>query len=222
MLTTASTTYRRGWGQEEKGTTEDEMAGWCHWLDGRESEWTLGAGDGQGGLACCDSWGRKASDTTERLNWTELNWMSRLKYLGKKWCLNSTGSGWWERGKAHAPVHWRQLPDTLCCTCGDGSKVSCCFLRQTVSISTALPHPGLGSVSETTVRSGGGLSVIGKHSPRFTWIRRSSWSPFWPINLILDLEVLEHTEVVFIEKQAPPASKMLCWMLIRAQEYDSI
>ena len=41
---------------------------------GRESEWTPGVGDGQGGLACCDSWGRKESDTTERLNWTELNW----------------------------------------------------------------------------------------------------------------------------------------------------
>ena len=60
----------RDWGQEEKGTTEDEMAGWHHWLDGRESEWTPGVGDGQGGLACCDSWGHKESDTTERLNWT--------------------------------------------------------------------------------------------------------------------------------------------------------
>jgi len=55
----------RDWGQEEKGMTEDEMAGWHHWLNGRESEWTLGVGDGQGGLACCDSWGRKESDTTE-------------------------------------------------------------------------------------------------------------------------------------------------------------
>ena len=61
----------RDWGQEEKGTTEDEMAGWHHWLDGRKSEWTPGVGDGQGGLACCGSWGRKESDTTERLNWTE-------------------------------------------------------------------------------------------------------------------------------------------------------
>ena len=58
--------------QEEKGTTEDEMAGWHHWLDGRESEWTPGVGDGQGGLACCNSCHRKESDTTERLNWTEL------------------------------------------------------------------------------------------------------------------------------------------------------
>ena len=45
----------RDWGQEEKGMTEDEMAEWHHWLDGCESEWTLGVGDGQGGLACCDS-----------------------------------------------------------------------------------------------------------------------------------------------------------------------
>ena len=61
----------RDWGQEEKGTTEDEMAGWHHWLDGRGSEWAPGVGDGQGGLACCDLWGRKELDTTERLNWTE-------------------------------------------------------------------------------------------------------------------------------------------------------
>ena len=69
----------RDWGQEEKGTTEDEMAGWHHGLDGRESEWTPGVGDGQGGLVCCDSWGRKESDTTERLNWTEVTQL--LKYL---------------------------------------------------------------------------------------------------------------------------------------------
>jgi len=62
-------------GQEEKGKKEDEMAGWHHQLDGREFEWIPGDGDGQGGLACCDSWGRKESDTTEQLNWTELNLM---------------------------------------------------------------------------------------------------------------------------------------------------
>ena len=63
----------RDWGQEEKGTTEDEMAWWHHWLDGHEFEWTSGVGDGKGDLACCNSWGRKESDMTERLNWTELN-----------------------------------------------------------------------------------------------------------------------------------------------------
>ena len=64
----------KDWGQEEKGMTEDEMAGWHHGLDGYESEWTPGVGDEQGGLACCDSWGHKESDTTERLKWNELNW----------------------------------------------------------------------------------------------------------------------------------------------------
>ena len=63
------------WGQEEKGTIEDEMAGWHHLLDGHEFEWTLGVGDGQRGLTCCNSWGCKESDMTERLNWTELNWI---------------------------------------------------------------------------------------------------------------------------------------------------
>ena len=63
----------RDWGQEEKGTTEDEMAGWHHRFNEHEFGWTLGVGDGQGGLACCDSWGREESDTTEWLNWTELN-----------------------------------------------------------------------------------------------------------------------------------------------------
>ena len=61
----------RDWGQEEKGTAEDEMAGWHHQLDGHEFAWTLGVGDGQGGLACCDSWGCKESDMTEQPNWTD-------------------------------------------------------------------------------------------------------------------------------------------------------
>ena len=55
----------RDWGQEEKGTTEDEMAGWHHRLDGHEFGLTPGVGDGQGGLACCNSWGHKESDKTE-------------------------------------------------------------------------------------------------------------------------------------------------------------
>ena len=54
-----------------------------HWLDGRESGWTPGVGDGQGGLACCDSWGCQESDTTERLNWTELKYWYMI-YKGKE------------------------------------------------------------------------------------------------------------------------------------------
>ena len=64
----------RDWRQEEKGTTEDEMARWHHRLDGHEFEWTPGVGGGQRGLVCCGSWGCKESDMTERLKWTELNW----------------------------------------------------------------------------------------------------------------------------------------------------
>ena len=55
----------KDWGQEEKGTTEDEMSGWHHRLDAHEFGWALAVGDGQGGLACCSSWGRKESDMTE-------------------------------------------------------------------------------------------------------------------------------------------------------------
>ena len=79
----------RDWGQEEKGTTEDEVAGWHHWLDGHESEWTLGVGDGQGGLVCCGSWVCKESDTTERLNWTEHNIVNQL-HSNKNFRRNKT------------------------------------------------------------------------------------------------------------------------------------
>ena len=71
----------RDWAQEEKGTTEDEMAGWHHQLDGHEFGWTQGVGDGQGGLVCCDSWGSKESATTERLrDWTELTHKRKKGY----------------------------------------------------------------------------------------------------------------------------------------------
>ena len=90
----------RDWGQEKKGTTEDEKAEFHHRLDGHESEWTPGAGDRQGGLECCDSWGRKELDTTEWLNWTELNcrlFISHVKqYLGRfKLPYLCSASGTW-------------------------------------------------------------------------------------------------------------------------------
>ena len=61
----------KDWRQEEKGTTEDEMVGWHHWLNGHEFEQVSGVGDGQGSLTCCSPWGHKESDMTERLNPTD-------------------------------------------------------------------------------------------------------------------------------------------------------
>ena len=58
--------------RREKGTTEDEMVGWCYRLNGQEFDQTLGVGDRQGSLACCSPWDHKESDTTKWLNWTEL------------------------------------------------------------------------------------------------------------------------------------------------------
>ena len=87
----------RDWGQEDKGTTEDEMAGWHHRLDGLEFGWTLGVCDGQGVLACCNLWGRKESDTTEWLNCTEMMFSDIIRYLLtihisslEKWLLSSS------------------------------------------------------------------------------------------------------------------------------------
>ena len=70
--------------REEKGMTENGMVGWHHWLNGHGFGWTPGVGDGQGGLACCGSWGRKESDMTERLNWTEHNRQQKVCLPNKR------------------------------------------------------------------------------------------------------------------------------------------
>ena len=78
---------RKDW-RREKRTTEEEMVGWHHQLNGHGFEQTLGVGDGQGGLACCSLWGQKELDMTERLNWTELkHFISILLVLS-----------WWSSG----------------------------------------------------------------------------------------------------------------------------
>ena len=92
----------RDGGQEEKGTTEDEMAGWHHGLNGHEFGWTWRVGDGQGGLACCDSWGHKESDMTERLNWTE--------------CAESAMSRWWKNSEASIYMYHFNLLQQICLT----------------------------------------------------------------------------------------------------------
>ena len=82
---------RKDWGQEEKETTGDEMVGWHHRLDGHGFGWTPGVGDGQGGLACCSPWGRKESDTTERLIWSDLSWL----VLANAWCIEMVSVDSW-------------------------------------------------------------------------------------------------------------------------------
>ena len=91
----------KDWGQEEKGTTEDEMVGWHHQHNGHGFEWTPGVGDGQGGLAYCDSWGHKESDTTERLNWTELKLRKKASYLFQAKPSSAVSLYWWTGPEMH-------------------------------------------------------------------------------------------------------------------------
>ena len=95
----------RDWGQEEKVMKEDEMAGWHHGLDGHESEWTPGVGDGQEGLACCDSWGRKELDMTDWLNWTSVkSWLIwKDPHACKDW-VQGDDRGW--DGWMASPTQW--------------------------------------------------------------------------------------------------------------------
>ena len=111
--------YWRDWGQEEKEMTKDEMTGWHHWLNGNGFGWTLGVGDGHGGLVCCGSWGCKELDTTKWLNWTELSqsygfssshvWIWELDYkegwAPKNWCFWTVV---WEKDLA-SPLHYKQI-----------------------------------------------------------------------------------------------------------------
>ena len=82
----------KDWGQEEKGIIENEMVGWHHWLNRHGFGWTLGVGDGQGGLVCCSSWDCKESDTTKQLNWTEIKakgiFSKSFRYHGTQWVIS--------------------------------------------------------------------------------------------------------------------------------------
>ena len=101
----------RDWGQEEKETTEDEMAGWHHRLDGCGFGWTPGVGDGQGRLACCDSRGHRESDTTEGLNWNKTvvpndRIHSKLDTHGalQRWCEKCTDGPFYYFVQQHSLV----------------------------------------------------------------------------------------------------------------------
>ena len=115
----------KDWRREEKGTTEDEMVGWHHWLDGPEFEEARGVGDGQGSLVCCSPWGRKESDMTERLNWTDTHpepftshrvclgecrnafFNPRFHFMNKQWQSARNDKEWnsggkpWDRGPSY-------------------------------------------------------------------------------------------------------------------------
>ena len=114
----------KDWGQEEKGTTEDEMVGWHHWLDEYGFGWTPGVGDKQGGLVCCGSWGHKESDTTKRMNSTELfpksqyhwklgqgNRVTRVSIWTRKGCLRNRMT-WPEKNLSTFPNKVRKKAKT--------------------------------------------------------------------------------------------------------------
>ena len=113
----------KDWGQEEKGTTEHEMVGWHHRLNGHGFGWTLGIGGGQGDLVCCGSWGLKESAMTERLNWTDKSTSTDKKssqtaiiYL-LKWLSVSQGltdSGWVQQNSSTQLWFWPAHISSLC------------------------------------------------------------------------------------------------------------
>ena len=116
----------RDWGQEEKGPTEHKMAGCHHWLNGYGFRWTLGVGDGQGGLAWCDSWVCKESDMTERLNWTErVSPSSTAKSITNLISLLT--------------IWWYSSVDGLLCCCKRVFAMTSVFLDKTV-LAFALLH----------------------------------------------------------------------------------
>ena len=105
----------KDWRQEKKGTAEDKMVGWYHWLNGHEFEQALGVGDGQGSLACCSPWGHKELDTTKCLNWTEMweketrNEKMKTQFFSPRWTL-SLGSTSCLGSFQLSP--WQQVEDT--------------------------------------------------------------------------------------------------------------
>ena len=103
----------KDWRWEEKGTTEDAVVGWHHRLNGHEFEQTLGVGDGQGGLVCCSPWGRKESDTTERLNWIDEEFgiikdTYLLPWAHRKWGNRQLGRSKSQKKALRGPIRNRR------------------------------------------------------------------------------------------------------------------
>ena len=146
------------------------MAGWHHWFNGRESQWTPGFGDGQGGLACCDSWGRKESDTTERLNWTELTegecpstveCINYIQSYQEKWFKSikqMNYSNMKKKSNKIMHVHWMILPEWSWKICETGYRKPGGKTPQkskNPKVGTTIPF----GVQEKVVSGRGGLGV---------------------------------------------------------------
>ena len=163
------------------------MAGWHHWLDGHESEWIPGVGDGQGGLACCDSWGCKESDTTEQLNWTELK-VTYLTTVGPLFKLKQSES-------KNCAVNWC-IPDSSVgkkstCNAGDPGWISGLGRSPEEGKSYLLQYSCLENPRD---RGAWWAAVYGVEQSRtgLMWLRsnsNSTKSRTWLSNFHLDLDV---------------------------------
>ena len=105
----------KDWRWEEKWTTEDEMVGWYHWLNGHEFEQAPGVGDRQGNLACYSPWGCKESNTTELLNWTELRWGDYPRLSQQTQCHTRVLINEREGRKKREVEKWQHAKDSACC-----------------------------------------------------------------------------------------------------------
>ena len=121
--------HGKDWGQEEKGTTENEMVRWYHRLSGHEFEWTQGVGNGQGGLACCSPWVHKESDMTEQLNWIP-SWLPHLRIFSPSlWCVLSLFMVSFSVQKLFCLIRFHLFKFVfIFISLGDGLKKSCCYL----------------------------------------------------------------------------------------------
>ena len=141
----------------KKGTTEDEMAGWHYRLDGREFEWTPRVGDGQGGLACCNPWGHKDSDTTEWLNWTKLRSSLVVQWLElSAFTAMSPGSipGWrtkFPQAVLHSPKRNVSTFLAICILLGTHNRSKSHW--ESVQVNLYMEYKHLSSWSENTLTS---------------------------------------------------------------------
>ena len=161
----------KDWRQEEKGTTEDEMVGWHHWLNGHGFGWTPGVGDEQGGLACCDSWGCKESDTTEQLNCTE--WW-KWKLLSPVWLFVTPI----DCNTPDLPIH-HQLPEltqTHVHWVGDAIQLSHPLLSPSPT-SHLQSFPASGSFQMSQLFVSGGQSIGVSASASVLPVNTQDWSP---------------------------------------------